>query len=475
MKEITDPHYSIKFNPYIWSEEEASSLLVYEIWNDLISAFPEKFIYSGQRQPITPSKDQLKVLLLNLFYAFRIDPDLCIGIGLRNSDYSPSCRYNTLGLSSKLIDLVHALRELGYLDWHDHVFIEMNSKKNIRTRIRASDALIDIFAKFELDMESIEIARNQECIELRTKKYENAFGVNSKAKPIAYIDTDVTDEMRTVVKAYNELLNANRIDVSIYPDQRYGQMLPNGQVIDIPIVQGQHFVRRIFSRGSFDFGGRFYGGFWQQIPKEDRPYIRINGEETVELDFSALHPRLLAAEKGMTIEGDPYHLGVDLLPEHLMYLHRKYVKKLLLVAINAKDRNDAYHALVGSLPGELAKHYSKDMLKEGLQAIRYRHPFVAGSLCSDAGIRLMRTDSNIVEHVLKRFIALETPVLPVHDSFVVQANKRLTLENAMREASKAVTGVVLDFTAPADDENPKVGHYELWKTSQAEGHRGAHV
>ena len=57
----------------------------------------------------------------------------------------------------------------------------------------------------------------------------------------------------------------------------------------------------------------------------------------------------------------------------------------------------------------------------------------------------MRTDSNIVEHVLKRFIALETPVLPVHDSFIVQASTRSILEDAMREASKAVTGVELPF------------------------------
>ncbi len=445
MKEIQDPHHSIKFNTNIWSEAATVNQLVEEIWSNVIGNFADRFVHVGQRQPNTSSKDQLKVILLNLVYAYQIDPNICVGVGLRNSDYSPSCRYNVLDLSIKLIELVHALRDLGYLDWHDHVFIEMNSKENQRTRIRASDRLLDVFKKYPLGLEEIGLAYKQECIELRTKIYESALGVNLKSKPITYEDTEHTRAMRKVVVAYNELLNANFIDVSIYPDQKYGHSLPNGQVINIPIVQGQHFVRRIFSRGSFDFGGRFYGGFWQQIPKEDRPFIRINGEETVELDFNALHPRLLAAEKGLTIEGDPYDLGVDLLPEHLMYLQRKYVKKLLLVAINAKNRNEAYHALLQSLPEELSTHYSKDMLREGLKAIRQRHPFMAETLCSDAGIRLMKTDSDIVEHVLKHFIALETPVLPVHDSFIVQASKGAILEYAMGEASKAVTGVELPF------------------------------
>jgi hypothetical protein len=57
------------------------------------------------------------------------------------------------------------------------------------------------------------------------------------------------------------------------------------------------FVRRIFNNGSFEQGGRFYGGFWQNIPREYRKFIRINYKEIVELDYSGLHINMLYAMK----------------------------------------------------------------------------------------------------------------------------------------------------------------------------------
>ena len=57
------------------------------------------------------------------------------------------------------------------------------------------------------------------------------------------------------------------------------------------------YVRRIFNQGSFKKGGRFYGGFWQKIPREYRKFIRINYKEVVELDYSGLHINMLYAMK----------------------------------------------------------------------------------------------------------------------------------------------------------------------------------
>ena len=71
---------------------------------------------------------------------------------------------------------------------------------------------------------------------------------------------------------------------------------------------------RVFTDTSFTRGGRFYGGWWQNIPSRLRPFITINGKETVELDYSSMHPRMLYAHIGMECPDEPYDVGLD--PEH---------------------------------------------------------------------------------------------------------------------------------------------------------------
>ena len=45
------------------------------------------------------------------------------------------------------------------------------------------------------------------------------------------------------------------------------------------------------------------------MPSEFRRYITIDGEPTIEMYYSAHHPRLFYAEKGIEFEGDPYDIA----------------------------------------------------------------------------------------------------------------------------------------------------------------------
>jgi hypothetical protein len=73
---------------------------------------------------------------------------------------------------------------------------------------------------------------------------------------------------------------------------------PYKQVVDF----SRKRLHRVFldRRHKLDRGGRFYGAWYQNIPKEYRQHIMIDGAPTMELDYSALHPNLLY-----------YHAGVD--------------------------------------------------------------------------------------------------------------------------------------------------------------------
>ncbi|MBD8909209.1 hypothetical protein MZTS_21490, partial [Methylorubrum zatmanii] len=94
-------------------------------------------------------------------------------------------------------------------------------------------------------------------------------------------------------------------------------------------------VYRVFGRGRWDRHGRWYGWF-QNLPKERRAELLINGELCIEPDFAALHPTLLYAMRGHVLQHDPYVLRC---------YDRSVGKIVLNTAINART----IHKAIGSL------------------------------------------------------------------------------------------------------------------------------
>lgn len=71
-------------------------------------------------------------------------------------------------------------------------------------------------------------------------------------------------------------------------------------------------LHRVFNDPASETGGRFYGGWWQEIPKRFRSRIVINGKRTVEYDYSNLHPTMLDLLEGLEPPSDSY---VDVVPD----------------------------------------------------------------------------------------------------------------------------------------------------------------
>jgi len=97
-------------------------------------------------------------------------------------------------------------------------------------------------------------------------------------------------------------------------------------------LNGPCRLYRVFNDARWDRGGRFYGGWWMGLSRADRGRLLFNGEETVELDFSSLHPRLCYELNGTPLAAgdDPYSIpGV---PDDL----RDVVKVAVLQLLNAK-------------------------------------------------------------------------------------------------------------------------------------------
>ena len=171
------------------------------------------------------------------------------------------------------------------------------------------------------------------------------------------------------------------------------------------------FLHRVFNKGSFSLGGRFYGAIYQQFPSKYRRYIYINGNHTVELDYSAFHIRMLYHLDGLECHGDPYS-GIG---------DRKKVKLAQLIMINADKHRKG---IKGIRKAWLKNGIYTGLKDEDIEALvakfKAHHPAIAHHLLTGIGRQLQNIDSNIMDDILTNLRKQGIPALPVHDSVIVE-------------------------------------------------------
>jgi hypothetical protein len=244
--------------------------------------------------------------------------------------------------------------------------------------------------------------------------------------------------MELMLYAYNSLLQKTYIDIASL-EKTYIDRDTKMGVQRIPINQTNKFVSRIFSRGSWTNNGWFYGGFWQQLGRNYRKDIFINDKATIEVDYKGIHPSILSINKGETFNG--YDLDAVIVPALTKKQQSKAVKLLVLTALNASSKQQAYKAFRSSSDKSLTDQ-DLGKLTSGFLEL---NPHLAGELFTDQIVNLMYQDSLITEYVLKKFAYTDVPILSLNDSFIVQYDQILNLKKYMSEACKAVLGKNLNF------------------------------
>lgn len=196
-------------------------------------------------------------------------------------------------------------------------------------------------------------------------------------------------------------------------------------------------LHRVFNQRSFELGGRFYGAFYQGMPKEFRKDILINGEHTVELDYAAHHMRMSYNREKIDYREDPYLALTDDEKE------RKTFKNLLLIAINAETVAKAikgFRKACVAIPKEDRIELTNANILKLMARIYKAHKPIAHYISSGAGLRLQNIDSQITEAILMRMTRQAIPCLPVHDSYIVSVRHREVLYQAMIEEYEKVMG-----------------------------------
>ena len=217
---------------------------------------------------------QLQVLLANLISNHNTDPDLYTAVSQDNSAYKAKSRYNSHSIGKSFISLIKTMADDGWLELHTG-FLDRKTGISRRSRIKPTHKLLELLEKLEALSRLVAYAPNTECIILR----------NEDKQEIPYDDTDLKQHVvelsaygyrdhfvdgsvvRQNLTAYNNLLHQTFIDHPTVPVQ--GVEMREGQTFKIN--SSDKFVRRIYDRSSFDWNGRFYGGWWQIMPKKYRP------------------------------------------------------------------------------------------------------------------------------------------------------------------------------------------------------------
>ena len=193
-------------------------------------------------------------------------------------------------------------------------------------------------------------------------------------------------------------------------------------------------LHRVFNDASLDFdkGGRFYGSFYQGLSENLRKKIYINGHETVEIDYSAMHPRMLYHMENIEYKGDPYQIGDD--------SFRGEYKIVTLISINAKKQGA--HVAVKDALDDAGFAVADDLKSvQGLMKnYQQAHKPIEKYLFSGVGLDLQNKDSQIMEKILMQLHGHEIVGLPVHDSVIVEKQHHGLLYQIMMEEYEKVMG-----------------------------------
>jgi hypothetical protein len=194
------------------------------------------------------------------------------------------------------------------------------------------------------------------------------------------------------------------------------------------------YLKRVFNRARYIYGGRFYTPVYIGIPKEYRSTITIDGESTVELDYSAHHIRMLYHRDNMDFTGEAYvYNKSDTIHENERALH----KYMAMIAINACSRKSTILAVQDSIRRDIKKlKYTNELptreqLEELYDEFLEYHKPIAHHVSNDEGTKLQRIDSDIMNNILVDLANDNIVALPVHDSVIVKKKHEERLRELM--------------------------------------------
>ena len=379
---------------------------------------------------VVNKKENISVLIANLYRIIRLE--------LRDYCHAPM---NPKYFKEKNIGKL-TKGKIGYNGWSaavkifkqlDYVQV-IKGKEGWLSRIKYTDKFYNnVIEKFKLNPQDI-LKTKPNIIKTKTiiSKTPPSFNKTNNKK---------TKEKINIVKTEVEVKNSRRTYQVIKRVENYNKLLLDTDIVpgkmDVMAQSRTSFANRTYTRrfvkSNLKLGGRFYGPYWQTLPKKYRKLIKINGEEVVELDYNAMHLHLLYSKLNKRLyDYYPFNKDPYAIPEY----NRKIVKLVFTACINENcTRKNINH--VG---GQQVSEGLPDLFEEGLpyremvDSLGKNHPEVAPLFYSEIGYEISYMESRVTDYIVTVLTKHKIPVLSIHDSFVVVKSKVSFLRTIMQEA-----------------------------------------
>lgn len=340
----------------------------------------------------------------------------------RHKDNKVIKRNNRKGITTRrVIRAVEFLESIGYI-----TSVIGNASKNKENRIPSviipTSTFTDMWADLLVEETSNNYLETCKVMELRSNGMEVGFN-----------KTDETDEIEKVVRFVNATNEKHTVK------DAEGNELTN-------------IYCRIF-QDDFTKGGRWYRADVLGIKNKDneRLGITIDDLPVVEVDYSNMHIRMIAIEEGLDMLDYKKDMYASILQDEKNVVDRMVVKKGLNIMINAENEKTAMFAIqsvINNLSDEEKAIYTLGNAKSIIALVLMAYPHFRHCLLQDKhlGLRLQNADSRIAASVLEKMVEMNTPCLPIHDSFIVKKEDMEFLIETMAEKFREV--MYSDYVVP---------------------------
>jgi hypothetical protein len=345
-------------------------------------------------------RDCFNCIVSNIIYNYRIDKLKFVSVGLNKEFFLKEA--NTSNIKYDIfIELFNWLEKEEFIIVHKG-FNKPNYSRH--TRMIGTEAFNSIF-KYKKNINYQE--------EFKSTKPEIILK-NRDKKSIKFKKSLLNEKRKKVVVDYNSHFKYNVISYK-------------GKILPPPILY------RIFNNSNFKLGGRFYGGYFQQLSKNNRKNIFINGNETVELDFNCLHINLLYNKINKTFKNDAYDL-----PTFPAKKFRKSIKLIVLIMINSRSLDHAKKSIQYGINTGKIKNLNPSL---AIEEILVKHSLIKRFFFKDLGLKLQYRESLICENIVKIFLNRKHPItiLPIHDGFICEKHNKNKLLRAMNSSFSKIS------------------------------------
>ncbi|CAG9266473.1 conserved hypothetical protein [Burkholderia cepacia] len=396
------------FSGFLVSGSEQMDELVRDVTGKVEAAMPRKRARRAADQQMFEA--QVEALVCEAVYRELEVPEQWVTIPRAKAKLGQKSRYRAPVLRESITTILDALSSpsVGFLEQCKGEASAF--ARGPQTTFRASAELLTQAFRLGIGWADFDRRDGEEVIVLKEAREDHW----SAPERLEYSDTEETNRYREQMREINGWLHGADLK------------LVSSSWLDVDLWN--RHLKRYFNAGSFELGGRLYGGFWQRMNKAERKDLRIDGEQAVELDFSQVGPRILYGMTGARMDRDAYAVpGYE--------DHREGIKKLFAAMINTSTPLVRFPAKVRELFPRGTKAASV------CSAIQRHHPAIADHFHKKEGLAVMLKESQIMVSALLRMKAAGVVALPVHDAAIVPAGRVDEAKAIMLEEFQAHTGL----------------------------------